>query len=167
MIASPLRPRHNRYRASLLKASSPNRGTPYGASLSFATTTHLWLPSDPPSRKPASQTSRQQTARSIPGRALASSMLGSPCQGPRSGLPPPISDVMPGTPKPLALRAHGFATTAAATLRRAIRQHQHQQQPTPRGATSSHRAGASASHRSHPVVGFRRRSEGSPKCPST
>ena len=32
---------------------------------------------------------------------------------------------------------------------RAIRQHQHQQQPTPGGATSSHRAGASASHRSH------------------
>jgi transposase len=31
---------------------------------------------------------------------------------------------------------------------RAIRQHQHQQQPTPGGATSSHRAGASASHRS-------------------
>ena len=30
---------------------------------------------------------------------------------------------------------------------RAIRQHQHQQQPTPGGATSSHRAGASASHR--------------------
>jgi hypothetical protein len=30
------------------------------------------------------------------GRALASSMLGSPCQGPRSGLPPPISYVMPG-----------------------------------------------------------------------
>src|ERR1035437_5433949 len=30
---------------------------------------------------------------------------------------------------------------------RAIRQHQHQQQPTRSGATSSHRAGASASHR--------------------
>ena len=30
-----------------------------------------------------------------------------------------------------------------------IRQHQHQQQPTPGGATSSHRAGASASHRFH------------------
>jgi hypothetical protein len=53
--------------------------------------------------------------------------------------------------KPLALRAHGFATTAATTLRRAIRQHQHQQQPTPGGATSSHRAGASASHRSQPI----------------
>ena len=30
----------------------PPEGTPYGASLSFATTTHLWLPSDTPSRKP-------------------------------------------------------------------------------------------------------------------
>ena len=38
------------------------------------------------------------TARSIPGRALASSMSGSPCQGPGSGLPPPISNVMPSTP---------------------------------------------------------------------
>ncbi len=42
----------DRNRASLLAASSPTRRTPYGASLSFATTTHLWLPSDPPSRKP-------------------------------------------------------------------------------------------------------------------
>jgi hypothetical protein len=38
------------------------------------------------------------TARSIPGRALASSMSGSPYQGPGTGLPPPISYVMPGTP---------------------------------------------------------------------
>ncbi len=50
------------------------------------------------------------------------------------------------TPSRYALGAahdtHGLA------FRRAIRQHQHQQQPTPGGATSSHRAGASASHRS-------------------
>ena len=106
MIASPLRPRHDRYRASLLQASSPSRGTPYGASLSFATTTHLWPPSDPPSRKPASQTSRQQAARSIPGRALASSMLDSPCQGSRTGFTPPISTSVPGTPViGVALRA--------------------------------------------------------------
>ena len=99
MIASPLRPpAHGRNRASLLPASSPNRGTPYGASLSFATTTHLWPPSDPPSRKLRSATSRTGAARSIPGRALASSMLDSPCQGSRTGLPPPFSASVPGTP---------------------------------------------------------------------
>jgi hypothetical protein len=38
------------------------------------------------------------TARSIPGRALASSMLDSPCQGSRTGLTPPISTPVPSTP---------------------------------------------------------------------
>src|ERR1700741_2147332 len=38
------------------------------------------------------------TARSIPGRALASSVLDSPCQGSRTGLPPPISTSVPSTP---------------------------------------------------------------------
>ena len=47
---------------------------------------------------PAAQPAALETARSIPGRALASSMSGSPCQGPGSGLPPPISNVMPSTP---------------------------------------------------------------------
>ena len=40
------------------------------------------------------------TARSIPGRALASSMLDSPCQGSRTGLTPPISTPVPSTPAP-------------------------------------------------------------------
>jgi hypothetical protein len=43
-------------------------------------------------------TSRTGIARSIPGRALASSVSGSPCQGPGTGLPPPISTSVPGTP---------------------------------------------------------------------
>ena len=47
---------------------------------------------------PQRPTGRTGIARSIPDRALASSMSGSPCQGPGSGLPPPISNVMPGTP---------------------------------------------------------------------
>jgi len=55
----------------------------HGASLSFATTAHLRLPPDPPSRKPTgAQRPREQTARSIPGRALASSMLGPPVRAP-------------------------------------------------------------------------------------
>src|SRR5450755_2126887 len=94
----------DRNRASPLPAGSPIRGTPYGASLSFATTTHLWPPSDPPSRESRSATSRTGTARSIPGRALASSVLDSPYQGSRTGLPPPISTSVPGTPA-FALRA--------------------------------------------------------------
>ena len=82
MIASPLRPRHDRNRASLLKASSPNRGTPYGASLSFATTTHLGPPSDPPSRKPPQ---RNQPHWGPPGQFQAAplpSMLDSPYRAP-------------------------------------------------------------------------------------
>ena len=43
-------------------------------------------------------TSRTGIARSIPSRALASSVSGSPCQGPGTGLPPPISTSVPGTP---------------------------------------------------------------------
>ena len=75
-----------------------HRATPYGASLSFATTTHLWPSSDPPSRGLRSATCRTEAARSIPGRALASSMSGSLCQGPGPGLPPPISTSVLSTP---------------------------------------------------------------------
>ena len=57
----------------------------------------LWPLSDPPSRKPANATGHRQAARSIPGRALASSMLDSPCQGSRTGLTPPISTSVPST----------------------------------------------------------------------
>ena len=49
----------------------------------------------------------------------------------------------------LALRARPSRRQPRLPSNRAIRQHQHQQQPTPGGATSSHRAGASASHRFH------------------
>ena len=103
MIASPLRPRHRQEPGIAAAGRLAHRGTPYGASLSFATTTHLWPLPDPPSRKPRSATSRTGTARSIPGRALASSVSGSPCQGPGTGLPPPISTSVPGTPAALAL----------------------------------------------------------------
>ena len=49
--------------------------------------------------------------------------------------------------KPFALRAQAFASTAAVPLTPAIRQHQHQQQPTRSGATSSVRGGATANGR--------------------
>jgi hypothetical protein len=57
-----------------------------------------WPLPDPPSRKLRSATSRTGTARSIPGRALASSVLDSPCQGSRTKLAPPISTSVPSTP---------------------------------------------------------------------
>ncbi|HEY5248573.1 MAG TPA: IS3 family transposase, partial [Dermatophilaceae bacterium] len=98
MIALPLRPRHRQEPGIAAAGRLAHRGTPYGTSLSFATTTHLWPLPDPPSRKSRSATSRTGTARSIPGRALASSVPGSPCQGPGTGLPPPISTSVPGTP---------------------------------------------------------------------
>ena len=103
MIASPLRPRHRQESGIAAAGQLAHQGTPYGASLSFATTTHLWPLPDPPSRKSRSATSRTGTARSIPGRALASSVLDSPCQGSRTGLTPPISTSVPSTP--VALRA--------------------------------------------------------------
>ncbi len=128
MIASPLRPRHRQEQGIAAASRLAHRGTPYGASLSFATTTHLWPLSDPPSRKPTSRpvaTSRQRAARSIPGRALASSMLDSPCQGSRTGLTPPISTSVPSTPAPAALRA------TSAT--RPPRSHPNRYPPTNRG----------------------------------
>jgi hypothetical protein len=107
VIASPLRPRQRQEPGIAAAGRLAHQATPYGASLSFATTTHLWPLSDPPSRKLRSATSRTETARSIPSRALASSVSGSPCQGPGTGLPPPISTSVPGTlaPQALALRA--------------------------------------------------------------
>jgi hypothetical protein len=77
-----------------------------------------------------------EAARSIPGRALASSVSGSPYQGPGTGLPPPISTSVPGTPPPRYARRPS-RRQPRLIFRRAIRQHQHQQQPTPGGATSS------------------------------
>jgi hypothetical protein len=59
-------------------------------------------PSDPPSRKPPQRITKPHWGP--PGqfrdRALASSVLDSPCQGSRSGLPPPISTSVPSTPVP-------------------------------------------------------------------
>jgi hypothetical protein len=106
VIALPLRPRHRQEPGIAAAGQLAHRGTPYGTSLSFATTTHLWPLPDPPSRKSRSATSRTGIARSIPGRALASSVSGSPRQGPGTGLPPPISTSVPGTPViAVALRA--------------------------------------------------------------
>jgi hypothetical protein len=52
VIASPLRPRQRQEPGIAAAGQLAHQGTPYGASLSFATTTHLWPLSDPPSRKP-------------------------------------------------------------------------------------------------------------------
>ena len=100
MIASPLRPRQRQESGIAAASRLAHRGTPYGASLSFTTTAHLWPLSDPPSRRSRSANSHTGTARSIPGRALASSMLDSPYQGSRTGLTPPISTPVPSTPAP-------------------------------------------------------------------
>jgi transposase len=63
---------------------------------------------------PAAQPAALGTARSIPGRALASSVSGSPCQGPGTGLPPPISTSVPGTPaQPYGLRCNPGSATQA------------------------------------------------------
>jgi len=150
VIASPLRPRHRQEPGIAAAGQLAHQGTPYGASLSFATTTHLWPLSDPPSRKPRSATSRTGIARSIPGRALASSVLDSPCQGSKTGLPPPISTSVPGTPdRALALRARPSrrqprgkpSKPGSGTIRPA-------HQPSRSGATSSRRGGAKRSRRS-------------------
>jgi hypothetical protein len=54
VIASPLRPRQRQEQGIAAAGRLAHQGTPYGASLSFATTTHLWPLPDPPSRKPRS-----------------------------------------------------------------------------------------------------------------
>jgi hypothetical protein len=53
--------------------------------------------------------------------------------------------------KPLALRAQAFPSTVAVPSPRAIRQHQHQQQPTRSGAKSNVRGGATANGRGQAV----------------
>ena len=125
MIASPLRPRQRQESGIAAAGRLAHRGTPYGASLSFATTTHLWPLSDPPSRELRSATSRTGAARSIPGRALASSMLDSPCQGSRTGLTPPISTPVPSTPNAYALRS----SAAGSSLRALARSSRNQPHP--------------------------------------
>src|SRR5437764_10160531 len=99
-MTSPLRPRHRQESGIAAASRLAHRGTPYGASLSFATTTHLWPLPDPPSRKPPQRITKPHWGP--PGqfrdRALASSMLDSPCQGSRTGPTPPISTPVPSTP---------------------------------------------------------------------
>jgi hypothetical protein len=120
--------------------------TPYGASLSFATTTHLWPLPDPPSRKPPQRITKPHWGP--PGqfrdRALASSVLDSPCQGSRTGLTPPISAPVPSTPtNPFALRAQVFASTAASSHHRRYKATSTPKQPTRRAGSGRHGAGQS------------------------
>src|SRR6185437_6688127 len=78
---------------------------------------------------PAAQPAALGTARSIPGHALAFDVE-FPLSGSRSGLPPPISTSVPGTPTP---RPSGLssATTAASTPPSPVISHHHNQhQPT-------------------------------------
>ena len=51
------------------------------------------------------QPSRQRATPSIRGRALASSVMDSPCQGSRTGLSPPVSTTCPAHPLRLRLRS--------------------------------------------------------------
>ena len=81
---SPPRPRDQRgNRASLLQASSPTQGTPYRASLWFATTPHLRRPADTPSRKPEHPAARP-AALGSPGE-LRAAPLPLRCWVPPSG----------------------------------------------------------------------------------
>ena len=75
--------------------------------------TYGFFQTRPHGSPPTPNQQRRPAARSIPGRALASSMLGSPCQGPRTGLPPPISTTcLAHSPSAYGLSS---ATTAHAT----------------------------------------------------
>jgi hypothetical protein len=123
-MTSPLRPRHRQEQGIAAAGRLAHRGTPYGASLSFATTTHLWPLSDPPSRKPPQRITKPHWGP--PGqfraRALASSMLDSPCQGSRTGLTPPISTPVPSTPdsaSPYGLSLIDYGRFAVRLLSRA------------------------------------------------
>ena len=124
MIASPLRPRHRQEPGIAAAGRLAHRGTPYGTSLSFATTTHLWPLPDPPSRKSRSATNRTGIARSIPGRALASSCRVPPVRVPGQDFH--LRSQHPYLAHPLRPRPTGsaFATKdALQSLRPAIRFH--------------------------------------------
>ena len=103
MIASPLRPRQRQEPGIAAAGRLAHQGTPYGASLSFATTTHLWPLPDPPSRKPPQRQNwpHWEPPGQFRATPLPLSVSGSPCQGPGTGLPPPISTSVPGTPAAL------------------------------------------------------------------
>ena len=153
MIASPLRPRYRQESGIAAAGRLAHQGTPYSASLSFATTTHLWPLPDPPSRK---LRSAQPAALEPPGQFRAAPL-------PRQCWIPPIRapgqdfhlrSQHPYPAHPLGPSRYGPGPRRPARLASylPISEHQHQQQPTPGGATSSHRAGASASHRFHSPV---------------
>src|SRR5438874_780901 len=99
-MTSPLRPGHRQEQGIAAAGRLAHRKTPYDTTLSFATTTHLWPLPDPPSRKPPQRKTKPHWGPlgQFRGRALASSVLDSPCQGSRTGLTPPISTPVPSTP---------------------------------------------------------------------
>jgi hypothetical protein len=148
VIASPLRPWHRQESGIAAAGQLAHQGTPYGASLSFATTTHLWPLSDPPHGSPRSA---KQPHWGPPGQFRAAP-LPRQCRVPPVRVPGQDSHLrsqtsVPGTPASRRPTGAGSTTTGALASHQAISHHQHQQHPTPGWATSSHRAGASASHR--------------------
>lgn len=102
MIASPIRPRSpDRNRASLPRASSP---PPRNALRRFTFVRHHNAPTA--SFRPALTEARPRQTTTPTDRPVhsgprpCSSMLGSPCQGPSTGLTPPISTSCPAHPPP-------------------------------------------------------------------
>jgi hypothetical protein len=78
VIASPLRPRHRQEPGIAAAGRLAHRGTPYGTSLSFATTTHLWPLPDPPSQPlRAVGNPEQKSGEARPGPARWLSFRGS------------------------------------------------------------------------------------------
>ena len=117
MIASPLRPRHRQEQGI---AAAGRLAHPRNALRRFTLVRHHDTPmaSSRPALTEAPAAHNQAalgTTRSIPGRALASSMLDSPCQGSRTGFTPPISTSVPSTPD---LRSLPLAAIVAGQRRR-------------------------------------------------
>ena len=102
MITSPLRPRDQRQESGI--AAGGRLAHPRNALRRFTFVRHhdASMASFRPAltEAPQRQTGRTGTARSIPSRALAID-VGFPLSGSSTGLPPPISTSVPGTP-PLA-----------------------------------------------------------------
>src|SRR5450755_2551717 len=100
MIASPLRPRTQRQESGI--AARGQLVQPRNALRRFTFVRHhdASRASFRPvlTEAPAAQPAALGTARPIPGRALAFD-VGFPLSGSRSGLPPPISTSVPGTPQ--------------------------------------------------------------------
>jgi hypothetical protein len=156
VITSPLRPQDRQDRASLPKAISPTRGTSYGASLPFTTTTHHGFLQTRPHGSPAALNRRH---RAHPGEVRPRPLplqCWVPLSEPLVRTHTPISYVMACV---TTTSASGLGVVAAPPRAVSTCRHQSLRPATLRTAicsdvcwNSHRRGGGNASRRSHQIA---------------